>query len=956
MSEANVIKVVQTLLDNERRKGTHVTVELISKNIDRVLAMSPDWGDGLDRDAVIDELIRRFSTWVGEAISIQNDEDHKAWLTAHRKQDWHYWQRYQEYLERTWPPEAIDELDRSTDKILGLLEDPARSEPWDRRGLVVGHVQSGKTANYIGLVCKAADAGYKIVIILAGMHNNLRAQTQIRLDEGFLGYKSSLVADHVELVGVGEIDSDQSIRPNYATTRAENGDFNTRISKHLGITPEQRPWLFVVKKNKTVLRRLHEWIENHVANGQDSGTGRKLVTNLPLLMIDDEADNASVDTGEQYFNEDGKPSEEYEPKAINSLIRRILYSFSHSAYVGYTATPFANIFIHERGSTTLEGPDLFPSAFIMNLAAPSSHIGPRRIFGTGEEQGLPLLRPVTGAEEWLPSNHKNGYVPMYKGHDELPPSLKEAICAFLIVCAVRACRGQKNRHSSMLIHVTRFTSVQKQVFRQVEVYLRKVRQRLSRGIDKDRLMSVFSDLWNNDENGFVVTTSKVMKSMAEDREAQGQERYVDIRPLPSFDEMMAALVESIPDVQVKLVNGSAKDSLDYELHKDTGLKVIAIGGDKLSRGLTLEGLSVSYFLRASRMYDTLMQMGRWFGYRPGYLDLCRLYIPDELSTWFRDITDANEELREEFDLAVASGMTPREYGLKIKAHSTMMITSRVKMRTAKELKLSFSGQLVQTVSFRSDCETIVHNCDALERFLQNVGKVAEHPVRRERNGVSNTWEGFLWHDVPSAEVVRFLEDYKTHPEALRINSAVLAEFITKMNEVQELTSWTVGLIGSMTGKRVELLKGTEGAIEATELQRARAGADNADRYSIGTLISPRDESIDLDDNAWNAALDLTKKSWHKDPGRFRRKDEPREPSGVSIRQIRGTGDDAKHVEGHPERGLLLLYLLDPRTVPLKDIETPVVAFGLSFPGSKKGVKVSYKVNNVYWEQEFGCNA
>lgn len=250
MAEAKVIKFVQELLDDERKSGAAITLELISENIERVLSMKPQWGDGLDREAVTDELIRRFSTWVGEATAIHSDEDHKAWLVAARKQDWRYWQRYREYLERDWPLSAVDALDESTDKILGLLEDPARSDPWDRRGLVVGHVQSGKTGNYTGLVCKAADAGYKIIIILAGMHNNLRAQTQIRLDEGFLGFKSTGIADHLEIVGVGEIDSDQAIRPNFATNRAENGDFNTRVAKHLGITPEQRPWLFVVKKTR----------------------------------------------------------------------------------------------------------------------------------------------------------------------------------------------------------------------------------------------------------------------------------------------------------------------------------------------------------------------------------------------------------------------------------------------------------------------------------------------------------------------------------------------------------------------------------------------------------------------------------------------------------------------------------------------------------------------------------
>ena len=184
--------------------------------------------------------------------------------------------------------------------------------------------------------------------------------------------------DDIRTIGVGEIDGDPGIRPNYATNRTEKGDFNTAIAKHLGITPEQRPWLFVVKKNKTVLERLYSWIRDHVANTQDQATGRKIVTHLPLLLIDDEADNASVDTGEQVFDNDGQPDENHQPTAINRCTRRLLHAFARSAYVGYTATPFANIFIHERGATKNEGPDLFPAAFIINLATPSNYVGPRK--------------------------------------------------------------------------------------------------------------------------------------------------------------------------------------------------------------------------------------------------------------------------------------------------------------------------------------------------------------------------------------------------------------------------------------------------------------------------------------------------------------------------------------------------------------------------------------------------
>ncbi len=356
LTDQKVYKLVQELLLDEEDKAD-ITPALINTKTDLVLAMNPKWKTAMTGSSDGYELIRRFSFWIGQDSSLQNNEGHKDWLNSARKQNWRYWQRYREWLERKLSIKAVEALDRSTDSVLALLEDPERKESWDRRGLVVGHVQSGKTGHYSGLICKSADAGYKIIIVLAGLHNNLRSQTQIRLDESFLGFKTAAFNDDIlELTGVGEIDSDPTIRPNFATTRTEKGDFNTRIARNLGITPEQRPWLFVVKKNKTILTRLLNWIRNHVANTRDMETGRHIVTHLPLLVIDDEADNASVDTKEMVYDENGRPDEEHSPTAINGLIRRILHSFSHSAYVGYTATPFANIFIHEQAATRMRDP------------------------------------------------------------------------------------------------------------------------------------------------------------------------------------------------------------------------------------------------------------------------------------------------------------------------------------------------------------------------------------------------------------------------------------------------------------------------------------------------------------------------------------------------------------------------------------------------------------------------
>ena len=938
-----VLKFVQELLLDEE-DNMAITPAVIEEKIAMVLGMKPAWGDGLDHSYVTDELIRRFSLWMGKDTTIQNNVGHEPWLNANRKNDWRYWQRYQEWLEAKLSWKATDGLDKSTDSILGLIEDPLREGVWDRRGLVVGHVQSGKTGSYTGLICKAADAGYKIIIVLAGLHNNLRAQTQVRLDEGFLGFATNPDPEELEFIGVGLNGRDANIKPNCATNRTETGDFNSRVARHLAITPEQRPWLFVVKKQKIVLQRLLDWIRNHASNSIDPATGRRIVTHLPLLVIDDEADHASVDTGEQLFLADGTPDEEHSPTAINSRIRKILNSFTRSAYVGYTATPFANVFIHEKGATLEEGPDIFPSAFIINLAAPSNYIGPARVFGLqspeGRSGGLPLVREVRdfatneGKSGWMPLKHPNGHRPMYDGRDEMPPSLVEAVDAFILSCAVRRLRGQGAEHSSMLVHVTRFNTVQQEVHRQVSDYVQHLRQRIARQIDHESHIDRLRKLWESD---FLQTTDAIRLATPE----------FASEPMPTWREVLDVLPEAIADIDIRMINGTAKDALDYSQNEGVGLKVIAIGGDKLARGLTLEGLCVSYFLRASKMYDTLMQMGRWFGYRPGYLDLCRLYTTPELVEWFGHITDASEELREEFEMMAASGATPREYGLKVQSHPVLMVTSRLKMRSAKNLMISFSGQLLETVSLFRDPSVLKKNAEAATRLIGSLGRPEVNPVRTRGEG-RQRWEGFLWEDVPAGEVVNFLIAYRTHPEAHKVNSAILAEYVQSMASKGELTNWTVAVIGGGEGGKFKFGPGIE-----VDMVKRKDNGPHADRYSIGRLLSPRDEAIDMDEASWMAALAATRLAWHADAGRLRDASEPDTPNGPSVRKVRGFG--APDVSPHPERGLLLLYALDPQKAETEfPRDTPaVVAMAVSFPGSKAGVTVEYKVNNVLWAQEYG---
>ncbi|MCY1074821.1 Z1 domain-containing protein [Archangium lansingense] len=948
----NAWTIAQVLITGQLQQGTVLTREVIASKVDTVLLMDPAYKNRVDRERLIADLESSFTVWMGSSVTLENNEDHVAWLNNRKSSiEWKFWRRYQILLQRKrWAATSIDKLNELTDETLGRLEEPTRTGMWSRRGLVVGHVQSGKTANYTGLICKAADAGYKVIIVLAGIHKSLRSQTQIRLDEGFLGYESK--DDAIDgataarkFIGVGLIDP--SISANTITTRADDGDFKVSVRRNFHIGPESLrvPLLFVVKKNARVLQNLNSWVERSAQKKITvGGVERSVVADVPLLVIDDEADHASIDTRSQEFDEEGRPDPDHDPTAINKQVRKLLHLFERSAYVGYTATPFANIFIHDAGTTDEYGADLFPKSFITNLPAPSDYVGPVRVFGLEpdasvgleESEPLGLVRHISDHADslqpnerkgWMPPVHKKEHKPRYNEKDEVPPSLRTALYSFVLSCSARRARGQLNEHNSMLVHVTRFTDAQELVFTQVKRALKELQDHLElgEGAGLTGKLDELRQLWEKD---FIPTTKRINE--------------VEL-PVQAWADVSVHLKAAVAGVKVKQINGTAGDVLDYEDHKATGLSVIAVGGDKLARGLTLEGLSVSYFLRASRMYDTLMQMGRWFGYRPGYLDLCRLYMTEELDEWFQHVTKANEELRQEFDRMAAVGGTPADYGLRVRSHPTLLVTSPVKMRNGVELQLSFAGDIVETTVFDRRKSVLEHNRATTVRFLEKLGPKTQGWTQSRPEKPEEWKQSYVWQQVPGAAVAAFLAELQVPEGPTKARGELLAEFIQKQLLRNELLHWTVVLIGR-SGGQADVLAG----LPINLTQREVKSLDIRDRYVIPRLVNPKDETVDLDAGAYMRAIELTKAAFHRDPGRTRRKTEPEVPSGTFIRDVRPK-----------ERGVLILYPLDPHPDYTNGVlEAPVTPIGwaVSFPGSKTAAKVSYRVNGIFWAQEYGGEA
>ena len=720
---------------------------------------------------------------------------------------------------------------------------------------------------------------------------------------------------------------DPKPRVDSVTNRTEAGDFNRNVAQHFGIHPGGNPVLFVVKKNVPVLMNLLSWIESS-ADGTDPSTGRRFHRDVPLLVIDDEADQASVDTRAGTVDEDGNPDEDHNPTRINELIRRLLVSFDKSAYVGYTATPFANIFIHEKGFNKDLGEDLFPRSFIINLTAPSNYSGAARVFGIQgslhhelvEQDPLPIVRDIEDHavslkpdenSGWMPPklDQKTAHIPEFMGKRAIPPSLREAMLVFLLSTAVRAMREPAPQFNSMLIHVVRFRAVQEIVAEEVSRELSGIKNRLVLGDGgrKPTIEDELESIWSGD---FIPTSKKCGKQ------------------LPAWNDVIANVRRVVSGVEVRTINGSAKDALDYEDHRDSGLTIIAVGGDKLSRGLTLEGLTVSYFLRASKMYDTLMQMGRWFGYRERYLDLCRLYTTAELARWFAFVAAATEELRMEFDYMVRVGATPVDFGLKVRTHPAMLITAAVKMRSGQTMRLSFSGDISETIIFDTNTEAIQRNTAAVTEFLKRCPST--HTGGRER--------GYLWRTVPVELVLDFLTAYSSHPEAIRANTGLLRRYIEKQKPQSELLNWNVLLASSSQAKRdwedsPGLLK-QQGVGLIVRAQHP-TGDKKGNRYSMRRLVSPPDEAYDLSADQKETALQIMRAEWESSSRKKKAEAPPNAAGGRAARAVRAKSE-----------GLLIIYPLDPQSAGL-DSRQPIMGIAISFPKSDTATDIEYRVNNVF---------
>lgn len=819
----------------------------------------------------IEDIVRPNIAQDNFDLKVINGEGYIPWLDNEKNNiDWIHKNAYHLYLlnVKKWNPRTIRDVDKYSDIILDHMRNP-KVKQFNCKGLVIGDVQSGKTANYTDLINKSIDAGYKLIIVLAGVHNDLRAQTQTRLDKEVLGYETSLLKDEAKKsIGVGKIDP-RVIDVEALTRNDHNGDLKSQ-SGFIFLDNRTKPIIAIVKKNTTVLNKLLQIVED-----TKSTKGLSQI-DIPTLIIDDEVDQASVNTK--------KP--EYDPTKINGLIRKIVNSCKRVSYVGYTATPYANILINYDPREDIDeeyGEDLFPKDFIIVLPSSPQYCGVKEFFGDSNDPNDDLIITVEDECDLVDERVTKDGLLRFTAQDEitfLTKSLKDAIDDFIVASAVRRSREGKV-HNGMMIHLTAkkkpATSLKDLVEDRVEELIQKFKYDYNSS-------EKYQNIW----------------------EMRFKEKSIERGFHDKWEDIEKELEYVFNLLKVKLLNGDSSDVIDYSISDESA--IIAVGGNKLSRGITIEGLTISYYLRTPNAYDTAMQMGRWFGYKKNYIDLCRIYTKSQMVGDFIHIFDSNLELRKDIDLMNVRDLTPATFGLKILTHPTMKPTSSCKMRSGKKMRVAFGDQRGDTTRF--DINSIDCNMNLTKTFINELKESYEIEINDRT---------IVFRNVPSSLIIKYLNDYKY----LKFNDFDMSEqwrqYIIDSNKIDELINWTV-VLSSVEKKDSKSLD-----ICGYEIKKASRKCYAKETLFTRVITAPSDFKYFFKKNDINR--EKYKNGYVKN-------------------------DENLYSLFNPKEGLFALYPIDivegEEKVPVAE---NVMGFGIWFPKSSKGTVSDYVVNSVYLNPE-----
>lgn len=829
MNPQQIIEAIKTIIGMQAQNETVIPLSFFEQkkeSIITILKMMQPALNSIDAVAInsyYNTAVREYKSVYQVDINPSTSLSTKGfatWLTPERKerlpQD--YINRYLAYMRFQGRSETVlNELSRSSEAILSKLGDPQSTSAFYTRGLVVGSVQSGKTGNFNAVINRAVDAGYNLVIILSGIMEDLRSQTQMRLELDVIGEGViNLQTDQSGTKGVGKVSrfgvQGNSEIPQVFAITSYKSDFKKQIQDaNFSLNHKN---LLVCKKNTGVLKNLLVWLSDYLYENNEQHS-------IPLLIVDDEADNASL-------NNLGHKGREY-ASTINGHIRAILGLFSRKTYLGYTATPFANVLQDKNPPAEGSWPisykrngevitrqfnqvsNIFPDDFIELLESPSNYIGAKQIFDTVSDPNvkkIPLVeavddffdyfpvkvidtaervRPATRSEiEYdeigLRSPRKDEPFP-----SQLPESLKDAVECFILGIAVRLKRrpamvGARlyNPHNTMLIHVSRFADWQNRTKELVQAEVDRLIQRTQElPTSPNSIYARLEKTWN-----------KYYAAIVENIRTYLPDRYTDEFLLPvTFDDIKSLLPNAVEGMEVKAINSVTKEKLIYSTDASgNGKKYIAVGGNRLSRGFTLEGLTINYFIRDTNFADTLLQMGRWFGYRPGYIDCCKLFTTWDAIEKFNAATRTIEELEIEFKKMHSLGKTPEDFKLRVKTHpGVIQITRPAILKNTEEVKWSYQDTLVQTTRFEMNAFKIRDAWKGMTNLF------------RKYSGSFTTSGDFYTIDTDEAGLTEFLDCDNTF---YKFNDQIgfIKAFINLCTKENKLRNWRIAVKATGNGK------------------------------------------------------------------------------------------------------------------------------------------------------------
>lgn len=945
-NQFNVVLIMaESLVTLDLTKGKVINYNDVKSYIDKSVKFSSLNIDKEDYNKLFTTIEYQFKIKHTDGEVIFNDYDNlQNWYNNDDIKDAFFWNRYRKYLieQSSLDTKSINLMDVTTiPQIMNCLGDPKEKFEGKRlrRGLIIGDVQSGKTATYIGLICKAADAGYKVVILLAGITESLRQQTQERIDDGIVGYTKKKVGKQVKsgAVGVG-LDNLPMRATSFTSCMSDfvaNSDkIATSLDEHKSLV------MFVLKKNVSVLQKLFDWLKEFNLDPI------KDYVDQPLLLIDDEADNASVNTRK----------DETDPTRTNKLIRNICNLFKNATYVGFTATPFANVFIDPDSVDSMKHADLFPKHFIYILPTPSSYIGANKIFYDNgpNHKNLRYIEdidePDYESDEYKDLKTSNSdtlnqgsfyYKHLKEWHGILPKSLHKAILCFFLANAVRDLRGEIEKPRSMLINMSRFVKVQ----RYIKEYV-------------DGEYSNFVSSVRYDFNDKSTLNEKLL--LYQELKGLWKENFSDVKDV-SFERVVRkqTLLDAVSKIKIMVVNGGkTSGKLDYKL--DKSLRVIAVGGLALSRGLTLEGLLVSYFYRNTSTFDVLMQMGRWFGYRPYYSDLFQIWISRLSADWYGEVAKASQELKDDIKKMFEQHLTPKDFGIKVRDYSDeLQITAPNKMRNAfNYFQYSYYGNICDTPYVSRNINQNRDNWKAVKDFTSQLFKENyDFKFADQKNNVlsdinSESEKSRYFSDVSREDIISFLSKIKCSLMNMKFNVDNILDFINDLT-TRGIEKWDVVFEGGV-GTSYYDIPGLE-KIKCP----SRAIYSNGNVVQISsrrTLLGTREGKFTLTAEQINHAELECRKAWMKEDG----SDSLDMSRDIPIRA---------YFEYLPDRKPILIIMLIQAIIKVDDKNLTneskknkfqkfvdelgndhLVAFAIGFPGCEHPETTKkYKGNKIFYE-------